>query len=141
MELSVALCQGNASLCRSGAYVAMRASGWTPYQSWRMIQEEYAGSTFGWAHRHGPIKTANGFPDPHTTENEVFKALVCLHGQACCLDQVAVADTLLMTRSTTRALLQSLERLQGPLLYVSIAAWIVRSHLQIQLRPNAVERP
>jgi hypothetical protein len=29
-ELCVALCRGNASLCRSGAYVAMRASGWTP---------------------------------------------------------------------------------------------------------------
>jgi hypothetical protein len=29
-ELSVALCQGNASLCRSGACVAMRAAGWTP---------------------------------------------------------------------------------------------------------------
>jgi hypothetical protein len=29
-ELSVALCQGNASLCRSGAFVATRAAGWTP---------------------------------------------------------------------------------------------------------------
>jgi hypothetical protein len=30
LKLSVALCQGNASLCRSGAYVATRAPGWTP---------------------------------------------------------------------------------------------------------------
>jgi hypothetical protein len=29
-KLSVALCRGNASLCRSGAYVATRAAGWTP---------------------------------------------------------------------------------------------------------------
>jgi hypothetical protein len=29
-ELRVALCRGNASLCRSGAYVATRAAGWTP---------------------------------------------------------------------------------------------------------------
>jgi hypothetical protein len=29
-ELSVALCRGNTSLCRSGAYVAMRAAGRTP---------------------------------------------------------------------------------------------------------------
>jgi hypothetical protein len=29
-ELSVALCRGNASLCRSGAYVATRAAGRTP---------------------------------------------------------------------------------------------------------------
>jgi hypothetical protein len=29
-ELSVALCRGNASLCRSGAYVVTRAAGWTP---------------------------------------------------------------------------------------------------------------
>jgi hypothetical protein len=29
-ELSVALCRGNASLCRSGAYVATRADGRTP---------------------------------------------------------------------------------------------------------------
>jgi hypothetical protein len=29
-ELSVALCRGNASLCRSGAYVAARAAGRTP---------------------------------------------------------------------------------------------------------------
>jgi hypothetical protein len=29
-ELSVALCQGNAPLCRSGAYVATRAAGQTP---------------------------------------------------------------------------------------------------------------
>jgi hypothetical protein len=29
-ELSVALCRGNASLCRSGAYVATRAAGHTP---------------------------------------------------------------------------------------------------------------
>jgi hypothetical protein len=29
-ELSVALCQGNASLCRSGAYAATRAAGRTP---------------------------------------------------------------------------------------------------------------
>jgi hypothetical protein len=29
-ELSVALCRDNASLCRSGAYVATRAAGWTP---------------------------------------------------------------------------------------------------------------
>jgi hypothetical protein len=29
-ELSVALCRGNASLCRSGAYVATRAAGRAP---------------------------------------------------------------------------------------------------------------
>jgi hypothetical protein len=29
-KLSVAFCRGNASLCRSGAYVATRAAGWTP---------------------------------------------------------------------------------------------------------------
>jgi hypothetical protein len=29
-ELSVALCRSNAPLCRSGAYVATRAAGWTP---------------------------------------------------------------------------------------------------------------
>jgi hypothetical protein len=29
-EPNVALCRGNASLCRSGAYVATRAAGWTP---------------------------------------------------------------------------------------------------------------
>jgi hypothetical protein len=29
-ELSVALCRGNASLCRSGAYVTTRAAGRTP---------------------------------------------------------------------------------------------------------------
>jgi hypothetical protein len=32
-ELSVALCRGNASLCRSGAYVAMHAAGRTPMRS------------------------------------------------------------------------------------------------------------
>jgi hypothetical protein len=29
-ELSIALCRGNASLCRSGAYVATRAAGRAP---------------------------------------------------------------------------------------------------------------
>jgi hypothetical protein len=29
-ELSVTLCQGNASLCRSGEYIVTQASGWTP---------------------------------------------------------------------------------------------------------------
>jgi hypothetical protein len=29
-DLSVALCRSNASMCRSGAYVATRAAGWTP---------------------------------------------------------------------------------------------------------------
>jgi hypothetical protein len=32
-ELSVALCQGNASLCRSGAYIATHAAGRTPMRS------------------------------------------------------------------------------------------------------------
>jgi hypothetical protein len=32
-ELSVALCRGNASLCRSGAYVATRAAGRAPMRS------------------------------------------------------------------------------------------------------------
>jgi hypothetical protein len=32
-ELSVALCRGNASLCRSGAYVATRAAGRIPMRS------------------------------------------------------------------------------------------------------------
>jgi hypothetical protein len=33
LELSAALCQGNVSLCRSGAYAATRATGWTLMRS------------------------------------------------------------------------------------------------------------
>jgi hypothetical protein len=39
-ELSVALCWGNASLCRSGAYVATRAAGRTPMRGLARLSAE-----------------------------------------------------------------------------------------------------
>jgi hypothetical protein len=39
-ELSVALCRGNAPLCRSGAYVATRASGRAPMRGLARLSAE-----------------------------------------------------------------------------------------------------
>jgi hypothetical protein len=39
-ELSVALCRGNASLCRSGAYVATRAAGRAPMRGLAQLSAE-----------------------------------------------------------------------------------------------------
>jgi hypothetical protein len=41
-ELSVALCRGNASLCRSGTYVATRAAGRTPMRGLARPSSEVA---------------------------------------------------------------------------------------------------
>jgi hypothetical protein len=38
--LSVALCRGNASLCRSGAYVATRTAGRTPMRGLARLSTE-----------------------------------------------------------------------------------------------------
>jgi hypothetical protein len=40
-ELSVALCRGNASLCRSGAYVTTRAAGQTPMRSRHKLEHPH----------------------------------------------------------------------------------------------------